>query len=216
MPTMIDKSEYYVGAASYLARAKARLEDGTKPSLFYAAYEIRCAVEALQNMYLDAQRKYAESVPKAWRIKEQGAELERIFTSDTIQKITWRINGSPDFTAYHVPVDTALREGVQGLNDLLHAQTQYRKFYNRWWVQSRKRVIGVYRAAWMCTRGNMLSPVLQSLEDGKRLMGEARLSLDGDDAKAFAAFSTVGVEMMIHVEYLKESPAQWTPDVDVE
>lgn len=59
---MVDKTEYWVGARSYLERAKARLEDATHVSLFYAAYEIRCAVEARQDEYLKAQEQYAKNV----------------------------------------------------------------------------------------------------------------------------------------------------------
>jgi hypothetical protein len=212
---LIDKTEYYVEASDYLERAKRRLGEGTHEALLYAAYEVRCAVEARQNRYLNAQKQYALSLPKAWRIGDQGAELERIFASDRIQQITWHLSSGDRVVVQHVPVDKELREKVAKLNDLLHAQVRRRKFYDRWWKQARERVVDVYQRTWICCRGGLLSPVFHERSAKGTIQGTAVMELPAADADLLEASARSDrPEFNMQVEYLAQAPADWKPDVE--
>lgn len=153
-----------------------------------------------------------KTLPKAWRIGDQGAELERIFKSDKIQQIVFHQDDHPPFAVHHVPVDHALRDRVQSLNDLLHAQDRFKKFYNRWWVLARDRVVDAYRRAWICCQGTLLSPVFDTGGDGQ-LSGQIQMELNTPEAEAFAKTLGAGKRFVAKIDYLPVAPTEWVPDL---
>jgi hypothetical protein len=88
-----DTSRYGVNGDAYLARAKSQLERNNPEALFYAALELRCFVEARQDDYLDAQKRYARSIPKPYKIGAQGRVLDRIFDNKQIQHFQFEVSG---------------------------------------------------------------------------------------------------------------------------
>ena len=60
--------EYGLHAREYLARARACLAEKSAPSLFWAAFELRCGIEARLQQYVEAQRENTAKIKQGWRI----------------------------------------------------------------------------------------------------------------------------------------------------
>ena len=68
-----------MSSRDYAARARARLDEDSHASLFYAAFELRCGIEARLQEYLHAQRDVSKKAKKGWRPAVLGQQLERRF-----------------------------------------------------------------------------------------------------------------------------------------
>lgn len=203
-------SAYGISAGAYLTRAKQRLDEQTPDALFYAAFELRCFVEARQDDYLDAQKEYARSIPKAHRIGAQGKALDRIFDNRSIQSFRFAVTGGEFFQGYHVPVSLKLRRESEWLGNLLHAQMKWRAPEDEWWAAIRQRLVDLYRLAWTCAQGNMPSPAF--IVNGNTI-GNLRLYGDDDVLQRLQSALPAGTRGIVHVQYLKAPPADWVCDL---
>ena len=80
-----DSDEYGLHARDYLARACACLAEGSRAALFYAAFELRCGIEARLQQYLEAQREKTRKIKQGWRIAKLARHVERRFkTGDKV------------------------------------------------------------------------------------------------------------------------------------
>ena len=207
---MRDLSNYSISPAAYLDRAKKRLLKDNAESLFYAAFELRCFVEARQDEYLDAQREYTKSVPKAYKIGDQGRTLERIFASNQIQYISWEARGQLILEAHHTPVTPRLRKGAEWLGNLLHGQMRCHSPEDKWWETTRNRVLEIYRAAWVCAQGTLPSPLM--VRDGKTVGRFAVLGSE-EELKRLLEQIKAGDSGVLGVRYLEQPPASWVCDL---
>ena len=198
---------YGIGSTHYLNRAKEQLQRNTPSSLFYAAFELRCYVEARQDEYLDAQREYARSIPRAFKIGAQGKQLDRLFQSSSIQHVTW-VTGEVVVECYHVPVSSKLRNAAEKLGQLLHAQMKLRVEDDPWWGATRDWLKDIYRNAWTCARGNLLSPLF--LENGKTV---GKFTVEVSDQYKLQELMRPGTKGVLRVEYLKSAPRSWMCDL---
>lgn len=201
---------YGISADDYLARAKSRLQENNPEALFYSAFELRCFVEARQDDYLDAQKEYARSIPKAYKVGDQGKALDRIFDSQQIQSFRFVMAGGEHFQGYHVPVTRKLRQEAGWLDNLRHAQLKFRGPDDPWWTVTRKRVLEIYRLVWICAQGNMPSPAF--LSNGNSI-GDLRLYGDPEELQRLMAAIPVGSRGIMKVNYLKSPPAAWICDL---
>jgi hypothetical protein len=210
LPAAQPIARYGINADAYLARAKSRLEENTAEALFYAAFELRCFVEARQDDYLDAQKEYARSIPKAYKIGAQGKALERIFDSKQIQFFAFAVDGGEIYKSYHVPVSRKLRNETEWLGNLLHAQMKWRALDDPWWQTTRERVLAIYRLAWKCSQGNLPSPLF--LVNGNTV-GNIRYYGEDDELKWLMTILKPGTKGLMHVDYLKTPPEAWRCDL---
>lgn len=70
---------YGVKAKDHLARARARLDEHAPESLFYAALEIRCGIEARLKEYFDAQAETTKKKRQGWQISKLARQVESAF-----------------------------------------------------------------------------------------------------------------------------------------
>ncbi len=200
---------YGISARDYLRRAKKQLLEGSSEALFYAALELRGFVEARQDEYLDAQKAYAKSIPKAYKIGAQGKSLERIFSSSLIQHTTWSVEDRLIFEGHHVPVSKKMRNEAENLGGLLHAQMKFRPPDHDWWADTRNRVLNIYCDAWKCSQGNMLSPLL--MREGGAL-GNLMLEVSEDLPRPPDQLKA-GAKGILGVKYLQSAPESWVCDI---
>ena len=195
---------------AYLERAKKLLQKCNAASLFYAAYELRCFVEARQDLYLDAQREYARSVPKRWKIGAQGKTLERIFESNKIQNIKWHFKDEQVFDAYHIPVSNELRKRSEKLGGLLHARGIQNEPDEVWWIDTRKNLLEIYEMAWLCNCGTLLSPMF--LHKG---MTVGKMMIKGSNGISEKLKSSMkkGAVGTMEVSYPEKLPEDWKSDI---
>ena len=205
-----DSYDYSVSPNSYLERAKHQLLADNAVSQFYAAFELRCFVEARQDQYLDAQREYARSVPRPWKIGSQGKALEAIFESESIQRIIWHYEGEEVFDAYHTPVTNELRNRAEKLGNLLHAQGVWRDPEDEWWLETRRELIEAYEIAWLCSRGSLLSPMF--LQDG-HTVGKMMLPTDDGTAEKLKEILKEGATGTLNVSYPEQLPDDWKSEI---
>lgn len=202
--------EYSVSPTSYLERARAELLEDSARSLFYAAFELRCFVEARQDLYLDAQQEYARSVPKHWKIGAQGKALEAIFESDRIQRIIWEYEGEQVFDAYHTPVTSDLRKRAEKLGEFLHAQGTWRDSKDKWWMATRNDLLETYEIAWLCNQGSLLSPMF--LHNGTTV-GKMMMSTNNDTSVKLKAILKEGAVGTLNVDYPQQLPDGCRSDI---
>lgn len=202
-------TDYPVSPDAYLKRARDQLKNESAQSLFYAAFELRCFVESRQDQYLDAQKEYARSVPKKWRIGAQGKALSAIFESNKIQHISWFMSDVLVYEAYHVPVNTDLRSRAEKFGELLHAQDQWRAPEDEWWANMRNSLLEAYELAWLCNRGMLLSPMF--LVEGRAV---GRMVVDADTKEEMIGFLQEGAQGVLTVDYPDTLPEDWRSDVN--
>ena len=72
-------SVYGTDVYAYLVRARQQLDTRSNERLFYAAFELRCAVESRLQQYLNAREDIAKRKKKGWRIAASEMELSKVF-----------------------------------------------------------------------------------------------------------------------------------------
>jgi hypothetical protein len=151
---------YGVSARAYLERAKERLLEDSKESLFYAAFELRCSVEARQSEYIDAMKNYARmKKTRSWEVNKSQKELERVFRGRT-KIVRIQIMGEKDdliHESYYTPVQRKLARNTGRLGIYLHVMDRYRDEDDEWWDKTRSELLQFYRQVWISCRGNMLA-----------------------------------------------------------
>lgn len=201
-------TRYGISARDYLKRARLNLSSDELPGLFYAAFELRCCVEARQDLYLDAQKKYRRSLPRSWQLKPKSRELDRIFASNQIAQITIHFDDLPDSTFHYVPVSASLLKAAQKLGDDLHCKQEHHDPDHPWWCALRDRLVETYRQAWFCCKGQLLCPLL--LHPGLTTNGV--FDTDGLDPN-FGSAMRSGREVKITIAYPTTYPSNWVCDL---
>ena len=201
--------DYRISSRAYLRRARDRLNETSPESLFYAAFELRCGIEARMHEYLDAQDHIAKSKKKGWRILKLGRNLEKAFKSgDRIAEITVIMppnTGKPGIRLYYTPVTSSLRKMGQKVGVLLHAMRKYRRQNDQWWQETRLFLERVYQDAEKANKGTLLGPpLIHSATARVTLNAEA---IDGQDPnKLLKQFGRKGMQAIIKVNYLDTFP----------
>jgi hypothetical protein len=159
--------KYGIHSRDYLARARQRLDDGSLDSLFYAAFELRCGVEARLQQYEEALTDITKTKSAGWRIPNVAGNIERAFrTGDKIV----RVNVSDDtakkvlYSFYYTPVNKNLRAMAGRINDLLHFPKEYRDAENPWWNRKRAFLERVYKELQKASIGTLLGVPLLNPE----------------------------------------------------
>lgn len=150
---------YRIIARGYLARAKSLLRRQTKAKLFYAAYELRCCIEARQDEYLKAQKEYVKSIPPRWKIGAQGKALKSIGRSESMQRLAFK-SGERTYILVYIPVTETLRNSGEQLGELLHSQDLFRDDKDPCWSDLEERLYHISQQAEYCCNGDLLCPAL--------------------------------------------------------
>jgi hypothetical protein len=148
----------------YLRRARLRLADGTHEALFYAAFELRCGIEAKLQEHLDVLEDLAKHKKKGWKIKQASHEIEKAFETGH-KVIEYRIIGEDEkfsFSLFHTPVTPRTQKAAERLGELLHAMKTSRVYDERWWNRTRSFLIEAADALADINRGTLSGPILQS------------------------------------------------------
>ena len=204
------QDRYGILSEDYLSRAKERITEATKASLFYAALELRCYVECRQAEYLEAQRAFVKSVPPAWKIGHQWRSLQKVMKGHRIQHIRMIYSSNLSLDGFYVPVSDELRNGAERMSDLIHAQRKAYESDDAWWGKKRDEIVSLYRLAWTCQQGNMLAPALISDRDGKMI---SRLSMTVQADKEMMNVVRDTKYATAHVRYYDAPPDFWVADL---
>lgn len=156
-----NQQRYGISAQGYLERTRERLLQDTHESLFYAALELRCCVEARQAEYVEHLNAYKGQKVRPYRIGENRQKIAKISGGKLIARLQFNLDKGLALVGYHTPVPASLTQYCERhLDNLRHAQPQYRPPNDPWWDATRADLIEHYRQAWVACQGNLLVPPL--------------------------------------------------------
>ena len=196
--------QYGTHSRDYLARARQRLDEGSLETLFYAAFELRCGIEARIQQYEEALANVADIKRAGWRIPKVAKNIERAFrTGDKIA----RVNVCDDATEsvrcsfYYTPINKDLRAMAGQLGNLLHFPQEYRAPENPWWKEVRIFLELVYKELLKANKGTLLCVPLLDPETG-----HAHFETELEPGEKIEDQMTVGERYLVTVDYLDEVP----------
>ncbi len=202
--------DYGVRSSDYLRRSRHRLDDGTSEGLLYAAFELRCGIEARIQLYLAAQTETDSLRKDGWKVAVLGKELERRFKLGE-KTIHIQVMSEDDDVViddwFHTPVTRRLRALHGQLGNYLHALQQYRPLTDPWWEQTRRFMEMVYTELEKSTRGNLLSVPLMN---PKTREVQFTLTPPSDDESREDRSSQIaaGQQYVLRVSYIDEAPVR--------
>jgi hypothetical protein len=160
---------YDATSFGYLRRARRRLTDGTNEALFYAAFELRCGIEAKLQEHLAVSQDVAKHKRKGWKINQAGREIEKAFkTGDKV--VEYRIVGEGKkflFCVFYTPVTRRIQKAAKRLGELLHALSLDKTEDEQWWKRTRSFLNETADALAFVNRGTISGPILQSGEHAR-------------------------------------------------
>jgi hypothetical protein len=201
---------YDVSARSYLERANDCLLERSQKALFYAAFELRCSVEARQAQYIDAMKRYTKMKrTRSWEIGKSQRELEKIFR-DGKMIVKLRIaSADSDFyhESYYTPVSKQLANDAERLGEYLHARRHYVVDNDPWWSEIRSYLIEIYGQAWISCRGNILAPPL--IHPGTGKITNSVIEFTREESMQLLRVRDLDGKL----EYLSAPPPEWNADL---
>lgn len=207
------KMPYPVDAKGYLSRAKAALENGRPEGLFYAAYELRCCVEARQAEYVEALTAFNGTKVRPWELSLQGKRIRNKSYASTLTLMRYTFPNGTTHDSYHTPVTNALLSFAnKTLHSLMHCQPEFRDDDNPWWDKMRAELVEGYRMAWLACQGDSMVPPLWNSQTKE--MHPVRLSLTEENAHLVPLLSGLqGQTVGMSVSYPKKPPSKWVCDL---
>ncbi len=196
---------YGVHSRDYLRRARRRLDERSNEALFYAAFELRCGIEARMHQYLEARTNIAKRKKRGWKIARLAKNLETAFrTGDKVVEFAVLRNGQKEATAfYYTPVTSRLRRMAERLGDFMHAM-QRDPPSDEWWTGTRTTLEAVFEELYKASAGTLLGPPLVNAQGKLEFVHEP---LPGEDPSAtMALLGRSGEEITIQVRYLDDLP----------
>lgn len=200
--------EYRVASRDYLERARLRLAEDGPESLFYAAFELRCGIEARMQEYLEVQDEVSKKKKGGWRIAELGKNVERMFrTGDKIGQFTIKDDktGNVIKTLYYTPVTSSLRKRAQQLGDLLHASKDHSKMNDAWWRKTNALLSDTCRDLQKATTGTLLGMPLRKTGTNRLSMNEEVVEGQQGELEKHS-LGKEGTHIILEVKYLDDLP----------
>lgn len=197
---------YGINARDYLDRAKQRLNDNSTEALFYAAFELRCGIEARMREYLEARAEVIRKKKLGWQIAKLGQEIERAFSlGDKIAQIRFLDeSGSAKAVLYYTPVTSALRKKAERLGELLHVMKKYLPPDSKWWHETREYLESTANELEVAVTGTLLGPPMIEKATGRLFVA---LEVVGRDSEiAYSDFAKIGKRASVNIAYLDELP----------
>ena len=198
-------ANYKCGSRDYLARERKLLDENSQQALFYAAFELRCGIEARLQEYLEVQEHLSEKRKQGWRIAELSKNLKRAFDDgDKIIEIGISDNKSSETaTLYYTPVRASLKKNGQQLGNYLHPMKKYKLAGDVWWKHFCELLESTYQELKAATTGTLLGPPLLSPDNKSKFNIEL-----GHQKKTDEFIMKLAVEFKMSVKYLEKLPAE--------
>lgn len=196
--------QYGTHSRDYLARARQRLDEGSLESIFYAAFELRCGIEARLQQYEEALANIAKIKRAGWEIPKVAKNIERAFrTGDKIARVNVCDDATENvlYSFYYTPVNKNLRAMAGQIGDLLHFPKEYRAAENPWWNEKRTFLEQVYKELQKANMGTLLCVPLLNPKTGR-----AHFETELESGEKIEDQITIGKRYLITVDYLDDLP----------
>jgi hypothetical protein len=198
---------YRCGSRDYLGRARILLDQKTAQSLFYAAFELHCGIEARLQEYLDVQQHISKKKKQGWKIAELGKNLKHAF-DDGDQVVEIRMtdkNSGESAICYYTPVRASLKKKGQQLGNYMHALKEHKPPGHKWWREFKELLHATYEELKFATTGTLCGPPLLNPRGGTQLNHE--LGYEKTNDEKIINLGGVGRVIQMSVNYLKSLPA---------
>lgn len=198
---------YIVDSKTYLERARKQLDSQSHEGIFYAAFELRCGIEARMREYLDGHNHISKGQKKQWKLGKLSKAVEKFFgdtnrvTEVTISPIQ---NPNEKYVAYYTPVTPELIKLGQKLGDLLHAQKKYILPEDSFWKTTRNTLELAYDLLETSTKGILMGPPIW-LKSKKRA-GMIISSACEEETKLYHKLFKKGDEIIVDIKHLDGFP----------
>ncbi len=199
-------ANYKCASRDYLARARTLLDQNSQEALFYAAFELRCGIEARLQEYLEVQEHLSEKRKQGWRIAELSKNLKRAFDDrDKIIAIRNTHKKSVETaTLYYTPVRASLKKYGQQIGNYLHPMKKFKLSGDVWWKGFRALLESAFQGLKTATTGTLLGPPLLSPDNKSKFNIELGHQEKIDDF--IMSLGRLGEEFNVSVKYLENLP----------
>lgn len=147
-----------------MARAQDCLSQQKNEFLFYAAFEIRCGVEARMQEYLKVQAHISKKKRQGWQVAKLARNIENVFRlgeKEAILRVLDQESHTVKFEARYTPVKRSLREKAEKLGSYLHAGKKYHEHGDVFWLQLRSLLEEAVTELEHANSGRLLGPLLR-------------------------------------------------------
>jgi hypothetical protein len=200
-------NSYRCDSRSHLWRARELLNTGAPAGLFYAAFELRCGIEARMREYLEVAEDISEKRKQGWQIAKLSKDLERAFkVGDKVVEIFVEHSELTEVCKiYYTPVSPRLRKQAEQLGDYLHAMKVHRPQTDKWWDLFRELLNTTCDELALATKGIMLGPPIVS-PDRKQMKTHFENGVYPEIDQAIKLIGKVGVQAKLAINYLDKFP----------
>jgi hypothetical protein len=154
---------YEITSRDYLVRARARLAENTPQALFYAAFELRCGIEARMEEYLEVWEHIAKKKKTGWKIAVLGKNVEEAFSSHA-KVVRWavedRVTKKAVIVFYYTPVTEQLQKEGKKLGNHLHSMKRFKSDVDQYWNELRSDLEKTATLLEGANTGTLLGPPL--------------------------------------------------------
>lgn len=197
---------YDCSARGYLRRARQLAMKGDFDSLFYAAFELRCGIEARMREYLEVADDICEKKKQGWEIPKLAKNLEKAFMAgDKTVEVTFSASNK-ECRLFYTPVTARLRSQGERLNDYRHAMKGPRKADDPWWRVLRTLLEATCEELALATKGTLLGPPLLH-PNGKTIKTHNELEVEPLTDKMMIEIASVGKISNVSFRYLDSLPS---------
>jgi hypothetical protein len=206
---------YGVKASEYLARAQHLIGSNAQASFFYAAFELRCGIEARLKEYFDAQAETTAKRRAGWQIDKLAKQVESVFELGSNKGYRMTVfeptTEAVISAVIYTPVTRQLQKFGERLGGYLHSQNSNRLDELNFWVDLKKLLgLTAEELAFACSGTLMGPPLVHPQKPGERFF-----SIDGDQRKLFPAGKQIGWRYEVYeIEYLDEPDSNTSFNTD--
>jgi len=201
--------DYRIHSRDYMRRARICLDEDNPQSMFYAAFELRCGIEARMQQYLEAQNHISSKMKRGWQIAQLGKNIEKTFrTGDKIIEFAIHDRDAKILldVLYYTPVNSKLKKMGERLGNYLHVMKEHHDEDDRWWATSRRFLEDVYVELQKANVGTLLGvPLINRRTKSVDMSIEPA---EGEDSETLLRrIGVPGTQIMVRVSYLDELPS---------
>lgn len=184
-----------------MSRAKHCLENNRIESLFHAAFELRCGIEARMREYLEVQAHISKKKREGWQVAKLARNIEdafRIGEKEAVLRVRDSKSNEVLLEARYTPVKKSLRRKAEKLGDVLHAAKKYHSADSEYWTNLRNILEITAEDLQPANSGRLLGPLL--IHPNKKGI-EMKLELPTPEEQEAAKRLAVDVEAILEVSY---------------
>lgn len=193
---------YSVASSNYLERMNSQLSMGTRASLIYAAFELRCGVEARLREYIETIDHIPKAQKKDWAVVKLSRSIESAYrTGDKIMifTITFPEDGAQLQMTY-TPVSKRLQDIANRVGDYLHAIKPEYIEDPGWWQQLRDLLTEACPLLKLANSGELVG--LPLIHRPTKRMNMHALFVGEDPRREMLSRFTQGAAHKVRIEYI--------------